>query len=75
MSDLYLRKKQYLKALDFANEALELCAKGNKLSMVEWDERRIRYVERRIGVNVVDVDRSAVSSGCEAGPSSGVDSN
>ena len=75
MSDLHLRKKQYLEALEFANEALELCNKRNQLRMVEWAERRIRFVERRIGVNGVDVDRSEVSSGCEAGPSSGVDSS
>ena len=68
MSDLHLRKKQYLKAVEFANEALVLCSKGNQLSMVEWAERRINYLERRIGVNGVDVDRSEVSSGCEAGP-------
>ena len=75
MSDLHLRKKQYLKALEFANEALELCTKRNQLRMVEWAERRIRYVERRIGMNGVDVDRNEVSSGCEAGPSSGVESS
>ena len=75
MSDLHLRKKQYLKAMKFANEALELCTERNQLSMVEWAERRIRYLERRIGVNGVDVDRDEVSSGCEAGPSSGVDNS
>ena len=42
--------------------------------VVEWAERRIVYLERQIGVNGVDVDRSDVSSGCEAGPSSGVES-
>ena len=75
MSDLHLRKKQYFKALEFANEALVLCSKRNQLSMVEWAERRIRYLQRRIGVNGVDVDRSEVSSGSEAGLSSGVDSS
>ena len=62
MSDLHLRKKQYLKALEFANEAMVLCSKRNQLSMVEWVERRISYLERQIGTNRVDVDRSEVSS-------------
>ena len=74
MSDLHLRKKQYHEALEFANEALELCTTRNQPHMVEWAERRIVYLERQIGVNGVDVDRSDVSSGCEAGPSSGAES-
>ena len=74
MSDLHLRKKLYHKALEFANEAFELCTTRNQPRMVEWAERRIVYLERRIGVNGVGVDRSDVSSGCEAGPSSGVES-
>ena len=74
MSDLHLRKKLYHKALEFASEALELCTTRNQPRMVEWAERRIVYLERQIGVNGVDVDRSDVSSGCEVGPSSGMES-
>ena len=74
MSDLHLRKKQYHEALEFASKALELCTTRNQPRMVDWAERRIVYLERRIGVNGVHVDRSDVSSGCGAGPSSGVES-
>ena len=73
-SDLHLRKKQYHKVLEFGNEVLQLCVRRNQEIIAGWAGRRIVYLESRIGVNGVDVDRSDVSSGCEAGPSSGVES-